>query len=451
MVFESVELSEFSTAGKDECKVSVNGFPNAKFQKFTSRQQAYQFISQKEPQVEKKPAPTIIKDNPTQKKDFYMKPTSRSFEENSYKDYNQQDDPFNGRAFGKKKARPGRNQPYQQNKRSLSPINNNSNSQKSFDSRKFSKHSQVSESPNTYHNQVPYSSNSYHNQAPHSSNSYHNQVPYPSNSYHNKVPYPSDINHNQRSQPPSVYRARDVQPPNPYNTKLNTHKILTEGVDYNVHKRIDIPNTITNRPNLANTKDSSYSIPKNQNSTPTIAPIQPPIQPLIQPPKGVITQTDVHKPLIIYTDGACRSNGTANASAGVGVYFGDNDKRNVSEKLLGVQTNNRAELTAIIRALEKAQENIDYESSQKLPRPIIIMTDSQYSIKMVTAWILNAVNNGINYRGRKNILNKDLLNELVELIDLNYGRVKFQYIEAHSSDHGNDAADTLAVRGSRLV
>ncbi|KFG63024.1 ribonuclease HI protein [Toxoplasma gondii RUB] len=57
--------------------------------------------------------------------------------------------------------------------------------------------------------------------------------------------------------------------------------------------------------------------------------------------------------LYIYTDGACRSNGRGKeAKAGVGVFFGDGDPRNVSRRLTGQpQTNQRAELQAILDAL----------------------------------------------------------------------------------------------------
>ena len=34
----------------------------------------------------------------------------------------------------------------------------------------------------------------------------------------------------------------------------------------------------------------------------------------------------------VFTDGACRNNGKQNAIAGIGVYFGENDIRNVSRK-----------------------------------------------------------------------------------------------------------------------
>lgn len=50
----------------------------------------------------------------------------------------------------------------------------------------------------------------------------------------------------------------------------------------------------------------------------------------------------------VYTDGSCHSNGYPNAKAGIGIFFGINDERNVSRKLEGKQTNNAAELTAII-------------------------------------------------------------------------------------------------------
>ncbi|KAG8979847.1 hypothetical protein FRB90_007877, partial [Tulasnella sp. 427] len=72
-----------------------------------------------------------------------------------------------------------------------------------------------------------------------------------------------------------------------------------------------------------------------------------------------------------YTDGACRGNGAAGAVAGVGVWYGDNDPRNVSERCPGAQTNNRAELIAIIRCLE-----MDLEPTQQL----LIKSDSKYAM-----------------------------------------------------------------------
>lgn len=57
--------------------------------------------------------------------------------------------------------------------------------------------------------------------------------------------------------------------------------------------------------------------------------------------------------VVIFTDGACSNNGFEGAVAGVGVWFGEGDGRNVSEGLPGsIQTNQRAEMMGVIRALE---------------------------------------------------------------------------------------------------
>lgn len=56
---------------------------------------------------------------------------------------------------------------------------------------------------------------------------------------------------------------------------------------------------------------------------------------------------------VVYTDGACSSNGRTGAAAGIGVYWGEEHVDNISEPLLnGPPTNNRAELTAVIKAIQ---------------------------------------------------------------------------------------------------
>ena len=50
----------------------------------------------------------------------------------------------------------------------------------------------------------------------------------------------------------------------------------------------------------------------------------------------------------VYTDGACSNNGYARAVAGIGIYFGENDPRNLSMRIDGKQTNNTAELGAFL-------------------------------------------------------------------------------------------------------
>ena len=82
----------------------------------------------------------------------------------------------------------------------------------------------------------------------------------------------------------------------------------------------------------------------------------------------------------MFTDGACSNNGNENAKAGIGVYFGENDIRNVSERIDGSQSNNIAELRAIIKVFEVCNDII------KSGKNIKIYTDSMVSINGVNKW-----------------------------------------------------------------
>jgi ribonuclease HI len=173
------------------------------------------------------------------------------------------------------------------------------------------------------------------------------------------------------------------------------------------------------------------------------------------------------KPVTIYTDGSSLGNGAHGAVAGVGVYFGPKDKRygnhplalmssganigarNLSEPLSGTrQTNQRAELTAIQRALEIAPRN----------RPVTIYTDSNYSIKCVTEWFVKWRANGWLNAARKPVENKDLIEKILALIDQrknmsqeisSINKVEFVWVKGHATNEGNIAADELAVAGAR--
>lgn len=66
----------------------------------------------------------------------------------------------------------------------------------------------------------------------------------------------------------------------------------------------------------------------------------------------------------VYTDGSCSDNGLVNARAGIGIWFGDNDKRNLSLELKGNNlTNNIAELTAILYVFKLLKKEIKNNES----------------------------------------------------------------------------------------
>jgi len=146
---------------------------------------------------------------------------------------------------------------------------------------------------------------------------------------------------------------------------------------------------------------------------------------------------------IIYTDGACKHNGskTELVRAGIGVHFSPKNRiqlKDISLKLnTESPTNNKAELTAILVALQECNKNNLYEK-------IIIYTDSQYSINAITKWYDQWL---INHKldSKKNIDILKNIKEYLKIID-----VKFIHIRSHTNlqdDHsiGNNNADYLAA------
>ena len=142
----------------------------------------------------------------------------------------------------------------------------------------------------------------------------------------------------------------------------------------------------------------------------------------------------------VYTDGACSNNGRSNAKAGIGVYFGKNDSRNLSKRVIGKQTNNVAELSAVIEAYDIIKE--DLNSGMQ----ITIVTDSNYVLKCVGSYGEKCECAG--WKKKKPIPNIELLKQAY-LLYKNSG-VNFIHIDAHTGRQdihslGNEGADKLAV------
>jgi ribonuclease HI len=161
---------------------------------------------------------------------------------------------------------------------------------------------------------------------------------------------------------------------------------------------------------------------------------------LIDKKENIIINPDT---FIIYTDGACKHNGskTKLVRAGIGVHFSPKNRiqlKDISLKLnIESPTNNKAELSAILVALQECNKNNLYEK-------IIIYTDSQYSINAITKWYDQWL---INHKldSKKNIDILKNIKEYLKIID-----VKFIHIRSHTNlqdDHsiGNNNADYLAA------
>jgi ribonuclease HI len=125
----------------------------------------------------------------------------------------------------------------------------------------------------------------------------------------------------------------------------------------------------------------------------------------------ILKINELEEPIYVYTDGACTNNGKANAKAGLGIYFSENDNRNLGEKVSSEykQTNNVAELLAILKALQILEKEIEFG------RKIMVYTDSEYSINVATGRM-------------KASKNTDIINKIKSMLRNN---VKFVHINSH--------------------
>lgn len=137
---------------------------------------------------------------------------------------------------------------------------------------------------------------------------------------------------------------------------------------------------------------------------------------------------------IVYCDGACSNNGSENAEAGIGVYWSKDSQWNISKRISGYQTNNRAELLAAYNAVMSAIK-------QNFKR-VEIRTDSQYTINCIVSWIDNWKKNDWKI-GHKNVANRTDIERLYDACMLITTRWKF--VKGHSGDEGNEAANNLAM------
>jgi ribonuclease HI len=133
--------------------------------------------------------------------------------------------------------------------------------------------------------------------------------------------------------------------------------------------------------------------------------------------------------VVIYTDGACRGNPGPGGWAAL-LRMGDHER-----EISGAEphtTNNRMELTAVIRAL------------QALKRPVRaqIYTDSEYVRRGITEWVAAWKTRGWRTADRKPVKNQDLWQQLDELVRNH--RIEWHWVPGHAGVPDNERVDQLA-------
>jgi ribonuclease HI len=133
----------------------------------------------------------------------------------------------------------------------------------------------------------------------------------------------------------------------------------------------------------------------------------------------------------IYTDGACRGN------PGPGGWAALLSSKGREKEIAGAEaltTNNRMELTAVIRALE----------ALKRPAVARIYTDSEYVRRGITEWLASWKVRDWRTADRKPVKNKDLWEELDRLAQRH--RLEWHWVPGHAGVPGNERVDALANR-----
>ena len=134
----------------------------------------------------------------------------------------------------------------------------------------------------------------------------------------------------------------------------------------------------------------------------------------------------------IYADGACKGNP---GPGGWGAWL---SYKGVEKSLCGGEpdtTNNRMEMTAVIRALESLNRNSNVK----------IYTDSVYVQKGMTEWIKGWKARNWRTADKKPVKNEDLWKVLDALAQLH--QIEWVWVKGHAGNVGNERADALANEG----
>ena len=135
--------------------------------------------------------------------------------------------------------------------------------------------------------------------------------------------------------------------------------------------------------------------------------------------------------ITIYTDGSSRGNPGPGGYAAI-IFEGDKVK-----EIGGWEeetTNNRMELRAVIEALRSIPEDSEIE----------IHSDSEYVVKGITLWALNWQKNGWRTKAKKDVLNKDLWEELLKEVENR--KVTWNHVRGHAESKLNNRCDRLATQ-----
>lgn len=139
----------------------------------------------------------------------------------------------------------------------------------------------------------------------------------------------------------------------------------------------------------------------------------------------------VLKKVELFCDGACSGNPGEGGWGAILRYRGHEKELSGGEMQT---TNNRMELTAVIRGLSSLKERCE----------VTVCTDSRYVVDGISlGWARSWRANDWRKKDKKPALNPDLWGELLDLLDKH--EVTFVWIKGHDGHPENERCDKLAV------
>jgi ribonuclease HI len=145
--------------------------------------------------------------------------------------------------------------------------------------------------------------------------------------------------------------------------------------------------------------------------------------------------TKKFKEIEIFTDGACKGNPGPGGYAAL-LRYQDREK-----EISGGEpntTNNRMELTAVIKGLE----------ALRFPCKVTLTTDSEYVQKGITLWLPEWKKKGWKTANRKPVANKDLWEELDAISKKHH--IEWHWVRGHNEHPENERCDQLAREALKL-
>jgi ribonuclease HI len=167
----------------------------------------------------------------------------------------------------------------------------------------------------------------------------------------------------------------------------------------------------------------------------------------------------------IYTDGSCSNNGKNYSKSGVAfIALNKNKELGCLEEIKNFccktveshekffndickkPTNQKAELLAILEALDFSEKHLVNTSPGVNDKIIFVKTDSMYCVNIYTKWIQNWIRNDWKTANNKEVLNKHIIKAIHEKIHClrQYScKVVFSHVRAHLKNPGKSSIEYI--------